>query len=157
MKKCTKCGEQKPLSEFTKKKQTKDGLDLWCKHCKSAADKYWRESDPVNAQNNKQRATAWNIENTQKRKIIVKRNNYKKRYGLSIEQKQSMVDDHNGACAICKAQLKDAHDACVDHCHTTNMVRGILCRKCNLGIGHFNDSIQALTAAIEYLSKYAPN
>lgn len=157
MKKCTKCGVEKPLSEFHNKKQAKDGLDFWCKSCKSTANKAWRESDVKNSENNTKRARAWNLANKEKRQIIIQRNNYKKRYGLSVDQKQAMVNEQGGKCAICKSSLKDAHDACVDHCHTTNTIRGILCRKCNLGIGHFNDSIQALTEAINYLSKYAPN
>jgi len=40
----------------------------------------------------------------------------------------------------------------LDHCHTTGKIRGFLCQKCNHGLGLFNDSIQALKSAIEYLS-----
>jgi Recombination endonuclease VII len=154
MKKCSKCGVQKPLSEFTKKKTNKDGFDLWCKYCKSAAHKNWIQSNQPQKKKCVLRALQWNLKNKEKRQIIVKRNNYKKRYGLSIEQKQELIDKQDNKCAICNNNLKDTHDVCVDHCHTTNIVRGILCRKCNLGIGHLNDSTQILKSAIMYLNKY---
>jgi hypothetical protein len=104
---------------------------------------------------NAARAAKWNIENKERRRIIIQKNNYKKRYGLSIEQKQELVDKQNSKCAICNNDLKDAHDVCVDHNHITNKIRGILCRKCNLGIGHLNDSTQILKSAILYLDKHA--
>jgi len=129
MKICNNCGTQKPSSDFTKNHP-------YCKKCNSV------------------RASKWNKENPDRRKIIVKKDNYKRRYGLSVEDKQSMIDKQNALCAICKRPLKSTHDVCVDHCHDTNKVRGILCRKCNLGIGHFDDSIKYLKDAIKYLRKW---
>ena len=101
-------------------------------------------------------AAKWNRENKDRRKITIQRNNYKKRYGLSLEQKQELVDKQNSKCAICSNDLKDTHDVCVDHCHITGMIRGILCRKCNLGIGHLQDSLEILKSAIRYLEKRPP-
>jgi len=101
-----------------------------------------------------EKAAKWNRENKERRKVIIQKNNYKKRYGLSVEQKQELIDNQDGKCAICTNDLKDTHDVCVDHCHKTNKIRGILCRKCNLGIGHLNDSIEILKSAQKYLEKY---
>ncbi len=42
----------------------------------------------------------------------------------------------------------------VDHCHKTGVVRGLLCRKCNVGIAFFDDDINRLQIAIEYISKW---
>jgi hypothetical protein len=137
MKKCTKCGIEKPLSDFHKNKSTKD---KYCSLCKSCNNKH---------------AAAWNKKQTQKRKIIVQKNNYKKRYGLTVEQKQDLIDGQDSKCAICKNDLKDTHDVCVDHNHITGSIRGILCRKCNLGIGHLQDSIDILKSAVKYLKKYS--
>jgi len=137
MKKCTKCGVEKPLSEFHKNRSTKDKYCSLCKPC------------------NNQHAAAWNKKEVQKRKIIVQKNNYKKRYGLLIEQKQELIDKQKGLCAICSNELKDTHDVCVDHDHKTGLVRGILCRKCNLGIGHLRDSLEIMKSALRYLKKYS--
>ena len=51
------------------------------------------------------------------------------------------------ACMICGS----THKLCIDHCHTTLNVRGILCSKCNTGLGMFNDNVDALVNAIKYL------
>ena len=104
---------------------------------------------------NAARAAKWNRENKERRQIIVQKNNYKKRYGLSVEQKQELINKQDSKCAICTNDLKDTHDVCVDHNHVTGAIRGILCRKCNLGIGHLKDSIEILKSAQKYLQKYA--
>lgn len=54
-------------------------------------------------------------------------------------------------CEICKSNTKDI---VVDHCHNTNVVRGSLCRKCNIALGHVNDSTKTLESMIQYLEKY---
>jgi hypothetical protein len=155
MKHCTKCGEQKPLLDFTKRKSSKDGLDLWCKSCKSTSHKNFLLKNKNYILINRKRAKKWNRENKERRQIIVQKNNYKKRYGLSVEQKQELINKQDSKCAICTNDLKDTHDVCVDHNHVTGAIRGILCRKCNLGIGHLNDSIEILKSAQKYLQKYA--
>lgn len=59
-------------------------------------------------------------------------------------------------CAICKAGIEEwggekGNTSCIDHDHKTNKVRGLLCSKCNLGIGMFEDNSENLKNAIEYL------
>jgi len=103
---------------------------------------------------NSARAAKWNAENRERRAPTLQKHNYKKRYGLTIEQKQAMINAQDGKCAICKSDLKTTHNVCVDHNHETGFIRGILCRKCNLGIGHLNDSIEILKSAVKYLKKY---
>jgi protein-arginine kinase activator protein McsA len=62
-----------------------------------------------------------------------------------------MFDAQNGQCAICKkVQARTLH---VDHCHNSSKVRGLLCQKCNMAIGLFNDNSDLLKKAIKYLSK----
>ena len=53
------------------------------------------------------------------------------------------------SCEICG----DAKNLNVDHCHATKKIRGILCTKCNTGLGFFRDSLERLNAAIKYLTK----
>lgn len=74
----------------------------------------------------------------------------KHRYGLSQEEFKNLLDIQNGLCALCG----DRAAIDVDHCHKTHKVRALLCRKCNVGLGFFEDSIERLTDAIAYLQKF---
>jgi recombination endonuclease VII len=75
-------------------------------------------------------------------------------YGLSIEGYNALLARQGGACAICRKQ--PTQRLCVDHCHVTRKVRRLLCRKCNLGIGYFDDDPRLLQAAAAYLKAFLP-
>lgn len=73
----------------------------------------------------------------------------KNRYSLSLEDYNKILTDQNGVCAIClQPQKEKLH---VDHCHTTNIVRGLLCGNCNRALGLMKDNIDFLSKAIKYL------
>lgn len=76
--------------------------------------------------------------------------NLKKRYGLSSEQYNVLLEQCNGQCNICKK--KDVK-LCVDHDHNTNNIRGLLCNNCNRALGFFKDDIENLKRAMDYLNK----
>jgi Recombination endonuclease VII len=63
-----------------------------------------------------------------------------------------LLKRQGGACAICCK--KSTRPLCVDHCHVTRRMRGLLCRTCNLGIGHFNDDPRLLRTALAYLEAF---
>lgn len=65
---------------------------------------------------------------------------------------EQMLKEQNGLCLICKKEPQKKELA-VDHCHLTDKVRGLLCTNCNLGLGYFNEDVELLRAAIEYLTK----
>lgn len=73
-----------------------------------------------------------------------------------------LLEEQNYVCAICKRPesiiLSGTHEKpkrlAIDHCHKTKKIRGLLCQKCNTSIGAFNESIEILNSAIEYLKKY---
>lgn len=72
------------------------------------------------------------------------------KYGISLEEYEALCTSQHNKCAICrKEELK--RSLAIDHCHKTNKVRGLLCSKCNRGIGFFSDNIEILEAAIAYL------
>jgi len=65
-----------------------------------------------------------------------------------------MLEEQNYRCAICNNEDEvEGRRLAIDHCHTTGVVRGLLCGKCNRGIGLFYDSQELLERAINYLNK----
>ena len=75
-----------------------------------------------------------------------------KKYGLEPHEYLVLLAQQNGACAIC-GEPHGGRDLDVDHDHSTGNVRGLLCSRCNKGLGMFKDSLQSLAAAINYLVK----
>lgn len=73
-----------------------------------------------------------------------------KKYKLTLDMYNQMVQQQNGNCLIC---LKATSNFDIDHCHTTQVIRGLLCRQCNLLLGMARDDIFVLTQAINYLKK----
>jgi len=75
-------------------------------------------------------------------------------YNITLEDYKIMFSNQNGCCAICNTKQSDLlKTLAVDHCHTTGQVRGLLCDKCNRGLGFFNDNTEILKVAINYLAK----
>lgn len=77
-------------------------------------------------------------------------------YNLCLEEYDRMFEDQDHRCAICgeegfKINAKAERLLCVDHCHATNKVRGLLCHNCNRALGLFQDKKENLKAAIKYL------
>lgn len=88
---------------------------------------------------------------------------YKRKHGISLEERDQMLIDQDRKCAICgrktEFQFKagkltnTGEFAVVDHCHESLKIRGILCGHCNTGLGAFKDNPETLEAAIIYLLK----
>jgi hypothetical protein len=73
---------------------------------------------------------------------------FRKVYGISWADYEAMFERQGGACAICK---RTGVTLCVDHCHLTGEVRGLLCIRCNSAIGFFSDDPTLLQTAAAYL------
>jgi hypothetical protein len=142
MKVCTDCKEAKHLNDFFKQKANKDGLRGMCKVCDNKKRKVHNAKDPERWQRNRR--------NTQ---LLHK-------YNITIEDYESLLKKQGGRCAICNGEQEYALygtnkslSLAVDHCHTTNKVRGLLCNNCNRGIGMLGDTAEALQRAVDYLIK----
>ncbi len=76
----------------------------------------------------------------------------KEKYGITPKDYNDMYVKQNGCCKICGThQTELKHILVVDHNHDTGNVRGLLCRSCNVGLGHFKDNKDLLKIAIQYL------
>lgn len=90
----------------------------------------------------------WQSNNPHKRKAQRIR-----QYDLSLEEFNSMLDLQDHKCAICGYSDRSVPKMfpVIDHCHTTGVIRGLLCANCNHALGKFKDNPETLRRAIEYL------
>lgn len=78
----------------------------------------------------------------------------KLKYGLTLDQVKHMWISQSGSCAICKTVFEKRSDMRVDHNHTTNEVRQLLCNSCNTLLGLCYENPLILSSAIDYLNKW---
>jgi len=126
---CNVCRIEKNISEFY-------GGRYKCKNCVNAAARKIREEQPERYARYKKRANEYLKE---------------RRYGITQEEFDIMLVDQNNMCKICNTEFKSTKDTHIDHCHDTNIVRGLLCNNCNLALGQFNDNTDNMDNAIRYL------
>ena len=116
-----------------------------CTTCSNISANKW-------AAENKERATArkrrWYSENRLKQRSTAAA----RKYGLALGEYERRVAAQSGACAICGRIPEDALQ--VDHDHTTKRLRDLLCRHCNSGLGQFNDSVDNMRNAIDYIKRH---
>lgn len=74
-------------------------------------------------------------------------------YGITSNQYDALLVAQAGLCAICKRpeKARSKKFLAVDHDHNTGEIRGLLCHKCNAGLGHFDEDSDLLADALAYL------
>ena len=74
-------------------------------------------------------------------------------YGITKDGYYQILEQQENKCAICGTEDPGRNDTyfAIDHCHVTELVRGLLCQKCNCGIGFFQDDPNLLRSALNYL------
>lgn len=146
MKQCSKCREIKPVSEFPYQNKATGKLMAHCKSCRKLYQKSFRWKDIEKTRlNDKERYYA----NQEARKENAKRfrkNHPEKtratmlkcKYGITQNDYNEKLVEQNNKCAICGRDMNEYGKIfCVDHNHTTNKVRGLLCDPCNYGLGFY--------------------
>lgn len=129
---CSECGPKQPHEMSIKSPHL-------CKRCSTAKTKAWAAEHP----------SEW--ERSRRKSLL------KKKYGLTLEDYDDILEEQGNVCAICGDPPDDPRGfrAHIDHDHKTGRVRGILCTRCNHGLGNFKDSPEILRAAVKYLLDHA--
>lgn len=151
---CIKCGEEKPIDGYRKDKQIKSGYRNSCKACEATINKIYKDShkEEMKIMNKKHKNMPGNKE---KAKNYMRNYRLIKAYGITVEEYDDMYISQGGSCAICgRHQAEFKRRFCVDHCHDTEEIRGLLCSSCNTALGLMKDNTQILTNAIKYLENH---
>lgn len=134
--------------ELTKEQTYKVPKREWlnCKICKSESLAKFEERNPGRDMN-------------KNRNYMFIGNKHKIRIEVSLYEQ--LYKQQNGLCAICfkpemmtSSSKRGPKRLAVDHCHETQVIRGLLCHRCNVSLGAFDDSIERLLSAIAYLEKH---
>lgn len=152
LKKCGRCGEFKPRTEFYKSTEAKDGLQHRCKDCTrvTANERYAKDSEL----REKRRAAQKKYTLTYPEKIM---RQCARQAGLDPDEVQEKFKAHDGLCDICgnpqDPNLNRRHLRLeMDHDHNAvGVLRGFLCHDCNAGLARFKDDPVRLAGAIRYL------
>ena len=118
------------------------------KHAAWARDNNKKNKDLV-----RERHKRYRTKNPEKYKLIQKNADLHKLYGITLEERDLILQSQNGRCAICRTDDPGKRGWFTDHCHTVNKVRGILCQHCNSVLGYAKDDTAILKAAIVYLRR----
>ena len=131
MLKCSTCKEIKPKDGFAKRNNASRGYAYCCKSCINKA-----------------------IHKSPRKKEVRWDQQLRNKYGITLEEYNTILESQNGKCRICETEeCLSGKRMAVDHNHQTGKVRGILCFKCNTGLGKFMDSIDLLKQAASYLKE----
>ena len=142
MKACTVCKVVKPLPQFYNRTAAKDGKFYRCKECDRLA------------------GLAFRRKHYERYLLQGRKKSIKNKYGISMEEYESLRVNQNYSCAICglheslnktngpQAGIKRLS---IDHCHDTGKTRGLLCNNCNRGLGFLGDTTERLEKVLEYL------
>jgi hypothetical protein len=136
---CKKCGVEKDISEFFTNQEAGHRTHYHCKACHLA--------------DGRERAKRLRAEHPEK----IRDAKLKAMYGISLETYNQMLEAQHGVCLICgednnRVNYKTGkpENFAVDHDHATGKVRGLLCHRCNIAVGLFEEFSTHISA---YLAK----
>ena len=160
MKRCRKCGELKPLTEFYREKGCRDGYRNDCKACFAARSKQWylKNREHVVArvktwqQANAERHNAYQRQYRADHAQQFREGHLRRVFKLTSAEYEALLEAQGGVCAVCKRAPRAGRSLHVDHDHETGAVRGLLCFSCNAGLGQFHDDPLRIAAVIVYLA-----
>lgn len=105
----------------------------------------------ANVTGSRAKSLRWRAANLDKARTDSLNRQRVRRYGVTAEQVEAMRLAQAGNCPGCAKPLDHAGTHHLDHCHTTGKVRGLLCKPCNLALGHVQDDPATLRRLAGYL------
>jgi hypothetical protein len=141
------------VERFPLRRDQADGLHFWCIQCKREKDRAYSARYSLR---DPERKRASSVAYQRRNKSAASEAARRYKYGLSSAEIAELIAEQQGGCALCRTPLSDSFH--VDHDHACcpgsktcgKCVRGVLCRRCNIGLGQFNDDADLLATAAAY-------
>jgi hypothetical protein len=132
---CCRCRKRKSVERFSPDKSNKDGLVYNCKDC---ANEYRKRTRQIPRYKRKEQ-----------NQVLIKK------YGITLKEQRFLLKAQRGRCAICGTCRPGGkyNKWQTDHDHKDKRVRGLLCYRCNTGLGFFGDKSEILLKAAIYLRR----
>lgn len=151
MRNCITCLKRKNIQDFYIINPKTGNRSTCCKVCQLIKSKDWynknKESVRKNSKLRRENSPIYkNYQKNGRRKSYLIR-----KYGITEEEYKKIKKLQGGVCKICEMECIFGKELSVDHCHKTGKIRGLLCRKCNIGLGYFDDDTKKLSKAMKYL------
>lgn len=158
---CPGCNEAKPPELYYSRASGRGGSSYYCRPCAAADSSQRRQRDPAGSRDRRRARYKANAEENRE----IARQRYRDnpiqarvsswRYQgieITVSEFERMMAEQSGLCLICdKPEADNGKALAVDHDHETGKVRGLLCDRCNQGLGRFKDSPELLRRALLYL------
>jgi len=143
---CGKCKKNLPRAQFSPHRRMKSGLQTYCKKC--ARDWHHEHPDYVKKKNEEWRKNNPNYGRNWLRLRI---------QGITPEMVEELRNAQNNKCAGCGMVFENSKTNIehVDHCHSSGVIRGLLCRNCNIILGLCKDKTETLINLFNYLGKHS--
>jgi hypothetical protein len=133
---CVDCREVMTVDRFYWNHQDKHPGSL-CKRCHISRGNKTRREKPF------------------EHRTKVRRKRQLARFGITPDDYERLYREQGETCLLCnEAEIFTNRLLAVDHCHETGKVRGLLCGRCNTGIGMLRESLPLMQRAMEYLRKH---
>lgn len=147
---CNGCQKDVSVELFQKRKRC-DRIILRSR-CQACENRYAEGRRLANPEKHKLACSKW-----YRRNPVKARANFiagvARKSGVSPEALNHFVSGHSGCCDICGEACSTGKSLAIDHDHQQGHVRGMLCQKCNIGLGQFDDDPMKIKKAVEYLSR----
>lgn len=170
---CSKCKIEKEFCKFGKDLRKITGLQSQCQICQREKRQEWVSSNPEYARMRhilrmqepewiKKRAE-YDAKYRKKKFVSDREKMLLKKYKITVDHYNQLLLSQNGVCAICESDKNSKSckgglkSFAVDHCHKSEKIRGLLCDRCNRGIGLFKDNRKVLIKAARYLKRNGTN
>lgn len=153
---CARCKKTKPIKQFKLRGASAKGYRSYCLVCESEYRKQYQSTKKF-SDKQKKKYHSESAAARKKRQERYRSNALQKKFGITVEEYETLLKQQNYVCAFCgkpekaKSKIGKIRRLCVDHCHKTGRVRGLLCYMCNHTIARLGDDIESAEKLLRYM------